>query len=65
MGITVEFEYGKGQRVCIGAINTIGTVDAMLIDRDGCQYRVVYWNDGIRHSVWLYSWELRDAGTPG
>lgn len=57
----VEFEYDIGQEVMVKPIGMRGTVDSLSFDQNGMQYRVVYWNDGHRQSVWMYSWELKGA----
>jgi len=56
--MTVDFEYEIGQMVKVKAIGMLGSVDSLSLDCNGKQYRVVYWNDGQRHSVWMYGWEL-------
>jgi len=58
---TVEFEYEIGSRVKVKMIEMVGSVDALLLDTGGKQYRVVYWNSGVRYSVWMYSWEIESA----
>jgi hypothetical protein len=57
--IVVEFLFNIGQEVTVTPIEMIGRVDALMMDTDGLQYRVVYWNDGQRYSQWVYSWELK------
>lgn len=59
MKIVVEFLFNIGQEVTVTPIEMIGRVDALMMDTDGLQYRVVYWNDGQRYSQWVYSWELK------
>lgn len=61
MRTQVQFEYSIGDRVRIKAIDMIGQVDAMSQDVAGLQYRVVYWNDGTRHSTWMNDWELEEV----
>ena len=56
--MTVEFEHAIGDRVKILDIGRPGTVVALCQDVEGQQYRVVYWNNGERQSVWMYSREL-------
>ena len=56
--MTVDFTFEIGQSVKIKAIGMIGVVDSLTIDINGKQYRVVYWNDGSRCSVWMYEWEI-------
>lgn len=55
---TVEFKYDRGARVKITDIGMTGRIDALLLEATGEMYRVVYWNDGTRNSVWMYDYEL-------
>jgi len=55
---SVEYSFDIGDRVIIAAISMQGRVDSMMTSKDGDEYRVVYWNDGQRHSAWLYDWEI-------
>ena len=57
--LTITFRYRIGQRVRIVEIDPIGRVSALLAAEDGQTYKVIYWNDGTRHEVWMQSWELR------
>jgi len=54
----IEFEYEIGNRVHIKSIDTIGTVDSLMVDIEGKMQRIVYWNDCQRYSVWMYDWEI-------
>jgi len=58
---TVEFEYDLAARVLVIPIGMSGIVDSLSIDNNGIMYRVIYWNDGIRNSVWMYPSEIRAA----
>lgn len=55
---TVVFDYDVGNEVKVKPIGMVGRVDSISLDNNGIMYRVVYWNDGARHSVWMYRWEL-------
>ena len=57
-GRKVEYRFNIGDTVEIKAIGMLGRVDAAMTSKDGEEYRVAYWNDGQRHSVWLYHWEI-------
>lgn len=57
----VDFTYEIGQEVKVAPIGMVGRVDSLSLDQNGKQYRVVYWNDGQRCSVWMYEWELKGA----
>jgi hypothetical protein len=35
-----------------------GIIDALIAEVSGYQYRVVYWHDGRRNVVWVYSNEI-------
>lgn len=59
--MNVDFEYEIGQSVRVEPIGMFGVVDSLSLDNNGKQYRVVYWNDGTRQSVWMYGWELAAA----
>jgi len=52
------FEFSIGNRVRIIAPSLVGTVDAMIVDNQGKQYRVIYWADGTRKATWLNGWEI-------
>jgi len=56
--MNVEFQFEIGQEVKVVPVGMIGVVDSLSLDNNGKQYRVVYWNDGNRHSVWMYGWEI-------
>lgn len=58
----VDFQYSIGESVKIKAIDMIGRVDSLSLDTNGMTYRVVFWNDGSRCSVWMYDWELSPLG---
>jgi hypothetical protein len=57
--VTIEFDFGIGDSVIICALEYPGRVEAMIDDVNGKQYKVVYWWDGTRHSVWMNAWELK------
>jgi len=44
--------------VTIIAIGMQGRIDSMSNDINGKMYRVVYWNDSQRYSIWMYRWEI-------
>lgn len=56
--MTLESNYDIGQEVTIKAISMKGKVDSISWDKNGIQYRVVYWNDCCRNLVWMYDWEI-------
>jgi hypothetical protein len=36
----------------------VGRIDSLSLDNNGHTYRVIYWNDGSRHQIWMYDWEI-------
>jgi hypothetical protein len=58
--MNIEFTFDIGQSVKVKPIGMIGVVDSMSLDNNGKQYRVIYWNDSERHSVWMYEWEIEE-----
>jgi len=59
--VEVSFKYNIEDRVKVKAIDIEGQIDSMATDIRGEMYRVVYWNDGVRYSVWMYEWELEEV----
>jgi hypothetical protein len=55
------WEYTIADEVRIIAINTIARVDGLTLDNSGPMYRVVYWDNSERRSVWVYPWEIKAA----
>ena len=47
----MAFRYQIGQRVRIDAIETNGVVLSILVDTDGLQYRIAYFDDDKRRCV--------------
>jgi hypothetical protein len=57
--MNVKFEYSTRERVKVIGIDTVGFIEAMLINHSGgLEYRVVYWLDGERHEEWMYGTEI-------
>jgi hypothetical protein len=56
--MTLESKYNLQDEVTIKAIQMRGKIDQISWSSLGQEYRVVYWNDSIRNSVWMYEWEL-------
>ena len=56
--MTIDFKYKISDEVRIKAINALGQVDGLMVDVQGIMYRVVFWDGGVRNSVWMYDWEL-------
>jgi hypothetical protein len=55
---TMEFAFKLRDQVLIKEIGRAGVVEALLVDSLGPQYRIAYWNDGVRKSEWLYAEEV-------
>jgi hypothetical protein len=55
---TITFKYELGQTIKIKAIGMPGQIDALSFGPNGEEFRVVYWNNGQRYSVWMYDWEI-------
>jgi hypothetical protein len=49
-----------GSPVHIVAIDTPARVTGVMVDESGIQYRVVYWAESKRESIWVFYWELTD-----
>ena len=58
MKTSIDFDFHIAESVKIIAIGMIGKIDSLSFDNNGPMYRVIYWNDGSRHQVWMYSWEI-------
>lgn len=61
MKTTAEFGHRIGDRVLIAAIGIVGQVDALMTSINGPEYRVIFWNDATRSSLWLYPHEIDPA----
>lgn len=51
-------------RVRITEIDKAGIVGAMMLDREGIQYRVMYWWDGSRKFAWCCDFEIMLCSDP-
>ena len=58
---TMTFGFGIGDSVYLKEIERVGFIDSLSIDLCGVTYRVVFWDNGCRQSVWLYECELEDV----
>ena len=58
MSVVVTFLYDIGDRVMVEQAQISGIIDALIAEVSGYQYRVVYWHDGSRNTVWVYSNEI-------
>lgn len=55
---TIEFAYDVGDEVKIKTVGLWGTIDSMSFDSLGKQYRIVFWANSARSTVWMYDWEI-------
>lgn len=55
---TVIFKFNIKDKVLVREIQRPGVVDAMTVDYLGIQYRVAYWDNSERKTVWLPEEEL-------
>lgn len=55
---TETFAFDLNARVMVREVQRPGRVDALMVDCLGPQYRVSYWDNGDRKSVWLLADEL-------
>lgn len=54
---TVEFKYNIGDNVLIKGLETKAQIDALMVSHYQ-EFRVVFWNNGDRKSIWLEEWEI-------
>lgn len=57
-GRVEHFVFDLGARVIVREIQRPGKIEALIIDNLGPQYRVTYWDNSKRESVWLCADEL-------
>ncbi len=55
---TENFQFDLMDRVIVKEIGRPGVVEALMIDYLGVQYRVAYWDNSDRRTVWLHAAEL-------
>lgn len=58
MGRIEHFAFNISERVLIREIQRPGKIEALMIDFLGVQYRVSYWDNSKRESLWLSAEEL-------
>lgn len=58
----VDFAFSIGDSVTVKEIKRHGSIDGLGAFNDCKMYRIVYWNDGQRYSVWMYAWEIEKNG---
>lgn len=56
--MTLESKYDIQDYVIIKAIGMEGRIDQISWSASGIEYRVVYWNDSVRNTIWMYEWEI-------
>ena len=57
-GRVEHFKFNLNERVIIREVQRPGKVEALMIDYLGPQYRVAYWDNSKRETVWLHADEL-------
>lgn len=55
---TEIFAFNLKDKVIINEVQRPGVVEALMVDFLGPQYRVYYWDNGERKTVWLSADEL-------
>lgn len=53
-----HFDFDLGDKVLVREIKRPGVVEALTIDFLGPQYRIAYWDNSERKTVWLKAGEL-------
>lgn len=53
-----NFAFDLGAKILIREIQRPGRVEALMIDFLGVQYRIAYWDNSERKTVWLAADEL-------
>jgi hypothetical protein len=56
--MVLESKYNLQDEVTIKAIQMKGRIDQISWSHLAIEYRVIYWNDSQRNSVWMYEWEI-------
>lgn len=59
--LNYTFAYSVGDNVVIKQLNTVGTVRAVQLNKNGTQYEIVYFWSGRQQAAWVY---IEDLGTP-
>lgn len=57
-GRVEKFAFDLADKVLLIDVQRPGRVEALLVDCLGPQYRVAYWDNGERKTVWLLEDEL-------
>lgn len=52
------FAFDLNDKVLVKEIQRLGMVESLMIDFLGVQYRIAYWDNSDRKSVWLKAYEL-------
>lgn len=55
---TITFTFSLGDKVMVREIQRPGRVELVQLDMLGTMYRVAFWDNAERKSVWLYADEL-------
>lgn len=57
---TVVFAHSIGDKVMLAEIQRPGRVDQSTVDFSGVMYRVAYWDNSERKTVWVYADEITE-----
>lgn len=57
-GRVEHFEYDLNEKVLIREVHRPGVIESLCVDFLGPQYRVAYWDNSERRTVWLKADEL-------
>lgn len=57
--LTQSFPFRLDDKVTVTDINRPGIITGILAESMGIQYRVIYWNDCVRKTEWVYEWEVK------
>ena len=58
-GCNIQFAFSLHDRVIVAEVQRPGRVEALTVDFLGVQYRVSYWDNSERKTVWLHADELQ------
>ena len=53
-----DFGFFIGQKVYIPEASLYARIQSIMLDSDGIQYRVVFWDGSIRKTEWVFKNEI-------
>jgi len=57
----IDLAFFIGQKVWIPDANLYGVVQQIILNSDGMQYQIRYWDGSTRKSEWVFSDEIISA----